>query len=118
MAKEIKQLVISNPAANTDILVFQHTQPVGQPNSGLFLANVLVNNKSIADSRFDIWISSASPSASANFGYIAKDQVIYGRDTFETSKFTMKIDDRLFVRTATASVGFVVNGTNQSEIDV
>jgi hypothetical protein len=117
MAKEIKQLVISNPAANTGTLVFQHTQPVGQPNSGLFLANVLVNNKSIADSRFDIWISSASPSASANFGYIAKDQVIYGRDTYETSKFTMKINDRLFIKAATASVGFVVNGVNQSEVD-
>lgn len=118
MAKEIKQLAISNPAAETDVLVFQHTQPVGQPNSGLFLANVLVNNRSVADSRFDIWISSASPSASANFGYVARNQVIYGRDTFETSKFTMKINDRLYVRSATASVGFVINGVNQSEIDV
>jgi hypothetical protein len=116
MAKEIKQLVISNPAPETDVLAFQHTQPVGQTNSGLFLANVLVNNRSVADSRFDIWVQ--NPSASTNLGYIAKGQVIYGRDTFETSKFTMKINDQLYVRTATASVAFLVSGINQTEIDV
>lgn len=116
MAKEIKQLAISNPPANTATQIFAHTQPAGQVNSGLFLVNVLVNNKSLGDSKFDVWVVNSS--ASTNLGYISYNQIIYGKDTFETSKFTMKINDKLWVKSMTASVGFVVNGVNQSEVDV
>lgn len=107
MAREIKQLGIVNPAADSDTAIFE------QGTSGLFIVSVTAANQALEDSRIDIWIV---PSASANpIGYITKDLILPGRNSYETQKFTLTFDDAIYVRSTSSSVSFITSGINQTE---
>jgi len=107
MAREIKQLGIVNPAADSDTAIFE------QGTAGLFIVSVTAANQALEDSRIDIWIV---PSASANpTGYITKDLILPGRNSYETQKFTLTFDDAIYVRSTSSSVSFITSGIDQTE---
>jgi len=107
MAREIKQLGIVNPNADTDTPIFQQGTP------GLFIVSVTAANAGIEDARIDVWIQ---PSASANqIGYITNQLILPGRNSYETQKFTLTFDDSVYVKSTSASVSFVTSGINQTE---
>lgn len=102
----IHRIAIANPSANTDTLV--HTA------EGLYLVSVIVTNKSRDEQGLvDIWIAPEGTGNSASFGYIAGALPVTPKNPYETFKFTMNIDDELYVRATTASVSFIVQGVNQ-----
>ena len=107
MAKEIKQLGIINPSAIVETLAFE------QGSAGLFLVSVLVSSLSIEDSRFDITVFNSS--ASTNNATISKQQLLPGRNSYETQKFTLDYNDSIYVKATSASVSFLVSGINQTE---
>lgn len=107
MAREIKQLGIINPLSETDTLAFE------QGTSGLFLVNITVSNHAMEDARFDIWIYDVS--ASTSFGNIASGQLLPGRSSYETVKFTLDYNDKIYVRSTSASTSFIISGVNQTE---
>lgn len=107
MAKEIKQLGIVNPYADTDTTIFE------QGTSGLFLVSVTATNRGLEDSRVDIWIV---PSASASeIGHITSNLILPGRNSYETQKFTLTYNDSIHVRATSASISFITSGINQTE---
>lgn len=107
MAREIKQLGIVNPSADSDTVIFE------QGTAGLFLVSVTAANKGIEDSRIDVWIQ---PSASANeIGYITSSLILPGRNSYETQKFTLTYDDSIYVRSTSGSVSFITSGIDQTE---
>ena len=102
----IHRIAIANPSANTDTLV--HIA------EGLYLVSVIVANKSRDEQGLvDIWIAPEGTTNSASIGYIAGALPVTPRNPYETFKFTMNIDDELYVRATTASVSFIVQGVNQ-----
>lgn len=107
MAREIKQLGIINPEPNTDVLAFE------QGSAGLFLINVTVSNHAMEDARFDIWIYDVS--ASTSFGNISSGQILPGRSSYETVKFTLDYNDKIYVRSTSGSTSFIISGVNQVE---
>lgn len=107
MAKEIKQIGIVMPAANTETLAFE------QGTAGLFLVTVAVTNQAMDDARFDIWVNDVS--ASTSFGKIASGQLLPGRSSFETVKFTLDFNDKIYIKSTSSSVSFLISGLNQTE---
>lgn len=107
MARELKNLGIINPDANIETLGFE------QGTAGLFLVSVTATNTAITDARFDIRLYNAS--ASNNSGYIAKNQILPGRNSYETVRFTLDYNDKIYVTSTSASVSFIISGINQTE---
>jgi hypothetical protein len=108
MAREIKQLGITNPSADSETLIFS------QGTAGLFIVSVTAANAGIEDARIDVWIQ---PSASASQrGYITNQLILPGRNAYETQKFTLNLNDSIFVNSTSASISFVTSGINQTEI--
>lgn len=107
MAREIKQLGITNPDADTPTLIFEQGTP------GLFIVSVTAANKGLEDARIDVWIT---PSASANAtGFITSNLILPGRNSYETQKFTLTYSDAIYVQSTSASVSFITSGINQTE---
>lgn len=107
MAREIKQLGIVNPTADTDTAIFE------QGTAGLFIVSVTAANQGLEDARIDVWIQ---PSASANpVGYITSNLILPGRNAYETQKFTLTFNDAIYVRSTSSSVSFITSGINQTE---
>lgn len=105
MAKEIKNLAISNPLANTDTLAFLQSTP------GIYVVSVLASNKDIVDERISIWtFTSASVT-----GHIAYSETLEGRGSYSSEKFALNSNDRIYVRSTGASTSFVISGVNQTE---
>lgn len=107
MAREIKQLGIVNPTADTDTEIFE------QGTAGLFIVSVTAANKGLEDARIDVWIQ---PSASASeVGFITSSLILPGRNAYETQKFTLTFNDSIYVRSTSSSVSFITSGINQTE---
>lgn len=107
MARELKNLGIVNPSANTETLAFE------QGTAGLYLVSVTSTNIGITDAKFDVRIFNASASTSS--GYIAKDQLLPARNSYETVRFTLDYNDKIYVKANSSSVSFIVSGINQTE---
>jgi len=107
MARELKNLGIINPGAGVETLGFE------QGTAGLYLVSVTATNAAITDARFDIRVFNAS--ASTNSAYIAKNQLLPGRNSYETVRFTLDYNDKVYVAATSASVSFVISGINQTE---
>ncbi len=107
MAKELKNLGIINPNANIETLGFE------QGTAGLFLVSVTATNTALTDARFDVRLYNAS--ASANSGYIAKNQLLPGHNSYETVRFTLDYNDKIYVLSTSSYVSFIISGINQTE---
>jgi hypothetical protein len=107
MAKEIKQLGITNPEADDPTLIFEQGTP------GLFIVSVTAANRGLEDARIDVWIS---PSSSASeIGYITSNLTIPGRNSYETQKFTLTFSDSIYVQSTSGSLSFITSGIDQTE---
>jgi hypothetical protein len=107
MAREIKQLGITNPSADSPTEIFEQGTP------GLFIVSVTATNKGVEDARVDVWIS---PSSSASqVGYITSNLILPGRNSYETQKFTLTFNDAIYVQSTSGSVSFMTSGINQTE---
>lgn len=105
MAKELKQLAASSPAANTSTLVY--TVPTG----GMVMANIIVSNEDMMDLRFDILITNTGKNI-----HMAKSQILEGRSSFESSKMALSSGDNVYVSSTTEYANFIVVGMNQAEL--
>lgn len=107
MARELKNIGIINPDANVRTLAFS------QGTSGLYLCSVTVSNKAMDDARFSVEVFNAS--ASTNNAMISSNQIIPGRNSYETIRFTLDYDDSIYITSTSSSVSFLVSGVNQTE---
>lgn len=105
MSKELKQIAAVIPTANT--LTLAYTVPVG----GMSLANVLITNPDMADARFSIAVVNETKEL-----HIAYSQILPGRTSFETSKFSLESEDEVHVESTNGTTNFLITGMDQSEI--
>jgi hypothetical protein len=105
MSKELKQVEVVAPSANT--LTLAYTVPLG----GMSLANILITNEDMADARFSVMIVNAGKSIS-----LASSQLLPGRTSFETSKFSLESEDEIHVKSTNDVTHFIITSMNQSEI--
>jgi hypothetical protein len=107
MAKEIKQLAIVNPPANTNVVGYYQAVP------GIYLLSILATNKDIVDERISIWVYNSA--SVQNTGYIAASELITGRSSYYSQKFSLQQNDQIHIRSTGASTSFVISGVNQTE---
>jgi hypothetical protein len=87
MARELKNIGILNPSANTRTLAFE------QGTSGLYLCSVIVTNNAM----------------------ISSNQLLPGRNAYETHRFTLDYNDEIYITSTSGSVSFLISGVNQTE---
>lgn len=105
MAKEIKQVSALVPSSGVTTIAY--TVPAG----GISVCNAIIFNNDMADARFNISIVNDGKNV-----FVAKSQILPGRSSFETSRFTLEENDEVKVMSTNSITNFVINSINQSEI--
>lgn len=106
----ITRLAVSNPSANTDILLHTATRSS--------LASVIATNKASTLAEVRVWIIPQGQDATpANWSYIAYDADITATNSLETFRFPIVAGDKLYVRSTTADISFQLMGIYETGAD-
>ena len=106
----ILRLGLSNPAANTDSVLFN-------ANTNYFVSVVAANKAINATpvTKVSIYIVPANAVQVSQYVYIASNLVIEVGQSFETFKFAINSGDTVYVRTSVAQTSFSINGISQED---
>ena len=98
----INRLAISNPAANTDILMHTAVRSA--------VVSVIATNKDTVSSVINVWIIPSGQDATpANWVHIASNLSIEAGNSVETFRFPVVGSDKIYIRSSTANVSFSLN---------
>lgn len=98
----INRLAISNPAANTDILMHTAVRSA--------VVSVIATNKDTVSSVINVWIVPSGQDATpANWVHIASNLSIEAGNSVETFRFPVVNSDKIYIRSSTANVSFSLN---------
>ena len=98
----ITRLAISNPAANTDILMHTAVRSA--------VVSVIATNKDTVSSVINVWIVPSGQDATpANWVHIASNLSIEAGNSVETFRFPVVGSDKIYIRSSTANVSFSLN---------
>lgn len=106
----ILRLGLVNPAANTDIALFNA--------SANYLASVVVANKAINATpvtKISIWVVPSNAVQVSQYAYIASNVIIEVGQSLETFRFAINNGDSVYVRTSVAQTSFSINGVVQED---
>jgi hypothetical protein len=105
----ISRLATSNPASNTDILLYTGLRTI--------LSSVIATNKSSTPATIRVWAIPLDQDATpANHVFISYDVSIGGNDTLETFRFPVLLGDKVYVRASTANISFSLSGIDDTNI--
>lgn len=98
----ITRLAISNPAANTDILM--HTA------ERTAVASVIATNKGSVSADISVWIIPSGQDANSSaWMHIASAVTMEAGNSMETFRFPLVGSDKIYIRSTTANVSFSLN---------
>lgn len=98
----ITRLAISNPAANTDILMHTAVRSA--------VVSVIATNKDTVSSVINVWIIPSGQDATPdNWVHIASNLSIEAGNSVETFRFPVVGSDKIYIRSSTANVSFSLN---------
>ena len=103
----IVRLALANPAANTNTLL--HT---AVRNS--VVSVIAANKSSTTNATLRIWIVPKNVTDPAGYAYHAYDTILPANNSLETFRFSLNMDDKIYVRSSTADVSFSLNGIHDS----
>jgi hypothetical protein len=107
----ISRLAISNPAQNTDTLLYTRT------GSRVALVSVIATNKSSDTATIRVWVIPTGQDATpANHATIAYNSPISGNNSLETFRFPLQPDDKLYVRTSSADISVSLAGIDNTNV--
>ena len=107
----ISRLAISNPAQNTDTLLYTRT------GSRVALVSVIATNKSSDAATIRVWVIPTGQDATpANHATIAYNSPISGNNSLETFRFPLQPDDKLYVRTSSADISVSLAGIDNTNV--
>jgi len=107
----ISRLAISNPAQNTDTLLYTRT------GSRVALVSVIATNKSSDAATIKVWVIPTGQDATpANHATIAYNSPISGNNSLETFRFPLQPDDKLYVRTSSADISVSLAGIDNTNV--
>jgi len=105
----ISRLSISNPALNTDTLLYTGLRTI--------LASVIATNKSNDDSNIRVWVVPADQDpTTGNLMHISYNLNLPGADSIETFRFPVLFGDRVYVRASTSNISFTLSGIDDTTI--
>lgn len=107
----ISRLAVSNPAQNTDTLMYTRT------GSRVALVSVIATNKSSDAATIRVWVVPTGQDATpANHATIAYNSPISGNNSLETFRFPLQPDDKLYVRTSSADISVSLAGIDNTNV--
>lgn len=107
----ISRLAISNPAQNTDTLLYTRT------GSRDALASIIATNKSSDPATIRVWVVPfGQDSTPANHVTIAYDTAVEGNNALETFRFPVTPNDKVYVRSSTADISFMLSGIDNTNV--
>ena len=105
----ISRLATSNPASNTDILLYTGSRTI--------LTSVIATNKSSNPATIRVWIVPLDQEAvTANHVYISYNVSIGGNDSLETFRFPEVAGDKVYVRASTGDISFMLSGIDDTTV--
>ena len=105
----ISRLATSNPASNTDILLYTGSRTI--------LTSVIATNKSSNPATIRVWIVPLDQEAvTANHVYISYNVSIGGNDSLETFRFPVVVGDKVYVRASTGDISFMLSGIDDTTV--
>lgn len=103
----IERLAISNPAANSNTVLFT--------SDGIYLVSVIATNKSSTNNAsISVWIAPAGSDSAGGRGYVAANIPLTISNSYETFRFAVNNTDVVRVEATTADVSFVMQGIDQT----
>ena len=107
----ISRLAVSNPAQNTDVLLYTRS------GSRDALASVIATNKSSHAATIRVWVvPSGQDAAPANHATIAYNTTVAGNNSLETFRFPVTPNDKVYIRSSTADVSFTLSGIDNTNV--
>ena len=107
----ISRLAISNPAQNTDTLLYTRT------GSRVALVSVIATNKSSDPATIRVWVvPELQDSVPANHVTIAYDTPIAGNNSLETFRFALEPEDKLYIRTNSGDLSVSLSGIDNTTV--
>lgn len=105
----ISRLAVSNPGANTDILLYTGVRTI--------LVSVIATNKSSDPATIKVWqVPLDQDEVPANHAFIAFNAAVVGQDSLETFRFPVMTGDKIYVRATTGDISFMLSGIDDTNI--
>ena len=105
----ISRLATSNPASNTDILLYTGARTI--------LTSVIATNKSSDPATIRVWVVPLDQDATlANHIFISYNVTIGGNDSLETFRFPVVMGDKVYVRASTGDISFMLSGIDDTTV--
>ena len=105
----ISRLATSNPASNTDILLYTGSRTI--------LTSVIATNKSSDPATIKVWVVPLDQDAvAANHVFISYNVSISGNDSLETFRFPVLTGDKVYVRASTGDISFMLSGIDDTTV--
>jgi hypothetical protein len=105
----ISRLATSNPTLNTDIILYTGLRTI--------LSSVIVTNKSVSPVFIRVWVVPLDQDGNASAHvYIAYDIEIGPKDTLETFRFPIVLGDKIYIRSSSSEVSFMLSGIDDTNI--
>ena len=105
----ISRLATSNPASNTDILLYTGARTI--------LTSVIATNKSSDPVTIRVWVVPLDQDAvAANHVFISYNVSISGNDSLETFRFPVLTGDKVYVRASTGDISFMLSGIDDTTV--
>jgi hypothetical protein len=105
----ISRLATSNPASNTDILLYTGTRTI--------LSSVIATNKSSDPATIRVWVVPLDQDATAaNHVFISYNVSISGNNSLETFRFPVLTGDKVYVRASTGDISFSLSGIDDTTV--
>jgi hypothetical protein len=107
----ISRLAVSNPAQNTDVLLYTRS------GSRDALASIIATNKSSDTATIRVWVVPSGQDATpANHATIAYNSAVAGNNSLETFRFPVTPNDKVYVRASTADISFTLSGIDNTNV--
>jgi hypothetical protein len=105
----ISRLAASNPVSNTDILLYTGLRTI--------LSSVIATNKSSSTATIRVWVVPLDQDAvAANHVFISYNTVVGGNDSLETFRFPVLTGDKVYIRSTSPDISFVLSGIDDTNI--
>jgi hypothetical protein len=105
----ISRLATSNPASNTDILLYTGARTI--------LTSVIATNKSSDPATIRVWVVPLDQDAvAANHVFISYNVAIGGNNSLETFRFPVLTGDKVYVRASTGDISFSLSGIDDTTV--
>jgi hypothetical protein len=105
----ISRLATSNPAANTNILLYTGSRTI--------LTSVIATNKSSNAATIRVWVVPIDQdSTPANHVFISYDVSIAGNDSLETFRFPVMNGDKVYIRSSSTDISFSLSGIDDTTV--